>query len=55
MAPRRRRLECVKALVQAKGLDVNAVTNFGRTALYMAVKKFENLVSGKLPQYICKG
>ena len=48
-------VECVKALVQAKGIDVNAVDQDSQTALIWAVKKFENLVSGKLPQYICKG
>ena len=45
----------MKALVQTKGIDVNAVDNNGETALMLAVKKFENLVSGKLPQYICEG
>ena len=46
----------MKALVQAKGIDVNAVVDYnGWTALMYAVKKFENLVSGKLPQYICEG
>ena len=48
-------VECVKALLQVKGIDVNAGDRDGRTALMWAVKKFENLVSGKLPQYICKG
>ena len=45
----------MKALVQVKGINVNAVDKSGETALQHAVKKFENLVSGKLPQYICEG
>ena len=45
----------MKTLVQVKGIDVNAADCFGDTALMKAVKKFENLVSGKQPQYICKG
>ena len=45
----------MKTLVQVEGIDVNAVNKYGWTALMVAVKKFENLVSGKLPQYICKG
>ena len=48
-------VDCVKTLVQVKGIDVNAAAGNGWTALMHAVKKFENLVSGKQPEYICKG
>ena len=48
-------VDSVKTLVQVKGIDVNAADGFGCTALMYAVKKFENLVSGKQPQYICEG
>ena len=49
------KVECVKTLLQVEGIDVNAEDSQGWTALILAVKKFENLVSGKQPQYICKG
>ena len=46
--------ESVKALVEAKAI-VDKESKDGRTALMVAVKKMENLMSEKRPQYIWKG
>ena len=52
---RGRAVGLVETLLQVKGIDVNAARTNGDTALILAVKKFENLVAEKQPQYICKG
>ena len=47
-------METVKALIEEKAA-VDKEDEWGRTALFQAVKKMENLMSEKRPRFMCKG